>query len=180
MLRRVPPTGADQWSSGAELAGHTAPVAASRFSTALYRAKPAVQAAGTDAGAEAAAAAASASTSAPASSAATAKLGVVALGGADGLVTVWRTDRPRPVAVLRHAFADSVRLSPQYWECCRCPQHQQLCKFQAKPPRAHSTAGRQVTDLAWSPAGYALLVASRDGGLLALVFGAEDLGDTLR
>jgi hypothetical protein len=33
---------------------------------------------------------------------------VVALGGVDGVVTVWRTDQPRPVVVLREAFKDSV------------------------------------------------------------------------
>ena len=92
MLRRTPSGDglSPAWSSSAELAGHNAPVATSRFSSQIYNAT----------------ATASASAAAPTSS--SKHLSAVALGSADGVVTVWRTDKPRPVVVLRDCFHDAI------------------------------------------------------------------------
>jgi len=99
MLRRTPSGDglSPAWSSSAELAGHNAPVATSRFSSQIYNAT---------ATASASAAAASSSAAAPTSS--SKHLSAVALGSADGVVTVWRTDKPRPVVVLRDCFHDAI------------------------------------------------------------------------
>jgi len=109
MLRRTPSGDglSPAWSSSAELAGHNAPVATSRFSSQIYNATG-LTSPSSSASATTNAAAASSSSSVSAPSASTKHLSAVALGSADGVVTVWRTDKPRPVVVLRDCFHDAI------------------------------------------------------------------------
>lgn len=119
MLRRTPGNDGQSpaWSSSAELAGHNAPVATSRFSSQIYNATTPQQnapgansssSASSSSSSAAGAAATSSSTATTSSSTGNKHLSAVALGSADGVVTVWRTDKPRPVVVLRDCFHDAI------------------------------------------------------------------------
>jgi WD40 repeat protein len=97
------------WKSSADLAGHTAPITTARFSQTIFASNKNKTVPAHKKGATS-----NSSTSTTGNGGGShaakevMKCGVVALGGCDGLISIWKTDTPRPIVVLKQAFTDSI------------------------------------------------------------------------